>query len=81
VVVSHRYAFGMAVEVAGEDEGFERSWYSGEVLKAAAKVTVRCGAARREEAPGGGGACPTVACPLASGTTPSSRRIRTRSDR
>ena len=27
------------VEVAGEDEGFERSWYSGEVLKAAAKVT------------------------------------------
>jgi len=49
VVVSHRYAFGMAVEVAGEDEGFERSWYSGEVLKAAAKVTVRYDALFEED--------------------------------
>ena len=31
----------MAVEVAGDDEGFEHSWYSAEVLKVAAKLLVR----------------------------------------
>eukprot|EP00967_Tisochrysis_lutea_P027821 scaffold32325_cov26-Tisochrysis_lutea.AAC.3 len=41
VVVQHKFGFGMAVEVAGDDEGFEHSWYSAEVLKVAAKLLVR----------------------------------------
>lgn len=41
VLAPHKFGFGMAVEVAGEDEGYEHSWYSAEVLKVAAKLLVR----------------------------------------